>query len=236
MNDGIIHGPSDRSEARDETRTDSLAAALRELLRTESAGEIEALARLLGAAREGRNISYEEAEKSIGGDPEDVLLLANEWRMLLPVRSSKSSSWEDRILLPMEGEKFEMPNVVRYLVDIASRTGHWDAKQAVLFVCRGRKNLYADRFVSLHSDKIPEVVKILGGKAAHHKVNVAHLKESAVEAGLGKDVVQEGVIDGLVSGFKACGIMSPSLGALTEASRTGSPIYELNPSLLGEAG
>jgi len=35
----------------------------------------------------------------------------------------------------------------------------------------------------------------------------------------------------IVSELKACGIISPKLSSLTDSSRVGTPIYELNPSL-----
>ncbi len=91
-----------------------------------SCNNLDQLAAILEKAIHKKRISYDEIIKVVGNDPEDVLLTANEWGLLYPVRTSKSASWEDRILFAMPDEMYEMPNVVRHLVKNAIQTGRWD--------------------------------------------------------------------------------------------------------------
>lgn len=84
-----------------------LEKALGSLLKyTELAGDLAQI--LLLALKTGR-VCYKHVEGMAKGDLEDVLLQANEWRLLLPVRTFKSSAWEDQALLVQPGEAYEMP-------------------------------------------------------------------------------------------------------------------------------
>ena len=71
------------------------------------------LARVLAYGSSKGAVSYCEIKKTIGDDLEETLLLADEWRLLLPVRTAKSSSWEDRLLIIKDGEAYKMPNIIR---------------------------------------------------------------------------------------------------------------------------
>ena len=73
-------------------KRDNLAKALRSFLNNTDAGEISGL---LNRAIESGTITFEDAERTIKGDVEDILLLALKWRLLLPVRASKAGDWED---------------------------------------------------------------------------------------------------------------------------------------------
>jgi len=57
------------------------------------------LARILAHASKRDRVSYCEVEKVASDDAEDVLLLGNEWRLLLPVRTLKTTAWEDQLPL-----------------------------------------------------------------------------------------------------------------------------------------
>lgn len=60
-------------------------------------------------------ISHEQIEKFIypEDDIEEVSLLGHEWRVLLPVRSSKSMEWGDRLLIPIAMGIYEVHSVVK---------------------------------------------------------------------------------------------------------------------------
>ena len=73
------------------------------------------LAKVLLYAHRVHSVLYQKIGELIGGNAAEVILLSDEWRLLLPVRTKKSSDWEDRLLLLKDNELFEMPNVVRYL-------------------------------------------------------------------------------------------------------------------------
>ena len=172
--------------------------------------------------------SYLEAirlrERIINEDPEDILILGFGWRLLLPVRATKTGlDWEDRMLIPQSGEMYQTSNVTKHLVENATKTGLWDPEEAIFGV-------FSD-IGDPDSDKMPLLVGRMASEAKGHRISGVQIKRICTELGL------EDRIDPLTSELKACGIMSPKLTSLTEASRAGSPIYEFNPSLLvGGAG
>jgi hypothetical protein len=92
---------------------------------------VTALAAILARASETGRISYNEVTEIAGDSPEEVLLRGNKWRLLLPTRVEKSGAWEDQLLLCKTGESYELPNVVEYLVQNASKTGCWSPMMAV---------------------------------------------------------------------------------------------------------
>jgi len=85
---------------------------------------------LARASKKGR-ISYREIDKIVNDNAEDVLLLGHQWRLLLPVRTLKSAAWEDRLLVAMPEELYEVPNIVRYLAEDASKTGRRNPEHTV---------------------------------------------------------------------------------------------------------
>jgi len=143
--------------------------------------------------------------------------LGSEWRLLLPVRTLKSAAWEDRLLLTEPGEFYEMPNVVRYLVEEAEVTGRWDSGHALARLFKEGDEVAWKQ--------IPELVEELGQQAKNYRITAIQIKTVCNELGLGDRV------DSLIAELKGGGVMSPRLGSLAEVSRAGMPIYELNPSL-----
>jgi hypothetical protein len=133
------------------------------------------------------------------------------------VRTLKSAAWEDRLLLCEPGESYEVPNIIRFLVEEASRTGYWDPEPAItkLFKEMGEPNW----------EQMPKLVEWLGKQAKDNRITAAQIKMVCNELGLGDRV------DALIAELKASGVMSPKLGSLAEVARAGSPLYELNPSL-----
>jgi len=181
--------------------------------------DADKLALVMGEVAKKGKISYEETGKIINEDPEDILLLGYSWRLLLPVRAAKTGiDWEDRMLIPQTGEIYQMPNVVRHLVENAVKTGNWNPEKAIVEVF----NNIGDP----DSDKMPLLVGMMASEIKGRRVSGLQLKKICIELGMGERV------DALSSELKACGIMSPKFNSLTVMSREGSPIYELNPSLL----
>ena len=175
------------------------------------------LASVLGHASEKGGISYEDVLEKAHGKAEDVLLLADEWRLLLPIRTAKSAAWEDRLLLCEPEEHFEMPHVVTYAVKEAAKTGNWNPEGAIrrLFKEMGDPDW----------ERVPSLVGRLGEKAENCKISAAQIGKTCAEFGL------EQRVDMLIAELKASGVMSPKLGSFSETNREGSPLYELNPSL-----
>ncbi len=89
------------------------------------------LSQLLAYTAVKGTVSYQEVREIVKDDPEDILLLAEGWRLIVPVRTARSSSWEDRLLLLKDGEVYEIPNVIRYLVRDALDTGRWHPERAI---------------------------------------------------------------------------------------------------------
>jgi hypothetical protein len=175
------------------------------------------LSQVLAYAAARDTVSYGEIKEIIKADPEDVLLLADEWRLLLPVRTAKSSSWEDRLLIIKDGEAYEMPHIVRYVAREALKTGTWNSENAIgeLFKDLGDPNC----------KQIPELVRSIAGEAGSHKTTGNQIKMICLRLGLSNRV------DSLIAELKAAGIISPTLSSLPEVTREGSPIYELNPAV-----
>jgi hypothetical protein len=177
------------------------------------------LARIVSHAAEKGRICYERIEKFVapGDDIEEVLLLGYDWRILLPVRTSRSMEWEDRVLIPMAGEIYEVPNVVRCLVREAGQSGTWDPGKAVAEAAR--------EMGEPAWDQMPELVKRLGEYAQGSRITAVQIKRACRALDL------QGRVDSLIAELKGSGILSPSLGYLPEVVQGKTPVYELNPAL-----
>jgi len=169
------------------------------------------------AAVEGR-ISYQKIKGIIKDDPEDILLLAEKWRLLLAVRTTKSSGWEDRLLLLKDGEIYEIPNLIRYLVKHALDTGIWDPENTIIELFK--------EFEDPDWEKITGLVRTIVEKSIDYKITGNQIKEICLQFGL-KDRT-----DGLIAELKSAGIISPKLGSIPDVLGAQSPIYELNPSVI----
>jgi hypothetical protein len=175
------------------------------------------LSQVLAYAVQKDTISYQEIREIIKDDPEDVLLLADEWRLLLTVTTTKSSSWEDRLLSLRDGEVYEIPNIIRYLVQNCLHTGTWDPEKVI--------GKFFQEFGDPNYKQIPELVRSISEKAVNHRITGNQIKMACLQLGLSNRV------DGLIAELKAAGIISPKLGSVSEVNREGSPVYELNPGL-----
>jgi hypothetical protein len=175
------------------------------------------LSQVLGYGSLRGTVSYQEIRQIIKDDPGDILLLAEGWRLLLPVRTKKSSSWEDRLLLLKEGEIYEIPNIIRSLVKHALHKRTWSPEKAII-----------ELFKELGDPgwgRIPGMVMSIVEEAIDHKITGNQINKICLQLGLSNRV------DGLIAELKAAGIISPKLSSMPEVTRAGSPIYELNPSV-----
>ena len=179
------------------------------------------LAQVLAVACETGVVSYSEVERASDENAEDVLLVAWKWRLLIPVRMSRCGEWDDRLLIAEPGEIFEMPNIVRFLVQEAMKVGEWDSNSAVL------------RLFGVMEEpswaRIPLLVQNIHRRSSNNRIDVKVIKKACHEVGL------EDRIDTLIALLKGSGIMSPNLAPIAKVARTGSPIYELNPCVFAES-
>lgn len=193
----------------------NLERALSMLL--EDAELVTPLAAVLAYASKKGTISYSEVTEVTGDNAEELLLSGNRWRLLLPTRVEKSGAWEDRLLLCKPGESYELPNLVRYLVQNAGKTGRWVPMIAI-----------AEVFKEIGESawqQMPELVEELVKSVRNGQLSAVQIRQVCVGAGLGDKV------DVIIAELKAAGVISPKLRSLAEVARAGSPLYELNPSL-----
>ena len=176
------------------------------------------LSQTLAYASVNTTVSYQEIKKIIKDDPEDVLLLADKWRLLLPVRTAKSAAWEDRVLVLRDGEIYEIPNLIRYLVKDALDTGQWNTEKSIIELFK--------QFEDPDWEKIAGLVRSIAEKAIDYKINGNQIKNICIQSGLNNRV------DGLIAELKAAGIISPKLSSIPDVVVAQSPIYELNPSVI----
>ena len=180
------------------------------------------LAQVLTRASKKGRVSYHDVAKIANDNIEDVLLLGNEWRLLLPVKTIKSAAWEDRLLLAEPGDLYEVPNIIKYLVEDAGKTGNWNSEYAIIELFREMGEPVWER--------IPRLVEWLCEQAKDYRISAFQIEEICSELGLADRV------NALIAELKGSGVMSPKLGSLAEVSRVGTPVYELNPSLFVEKG
>lgn len=176
------------------------------------------LSQLLAYTAVKGTVSYQDIREIIKDDSEDILLMAEGWRLIVPIRTGKSSSWEDRLLLLKDGEVYEIPNIIRYLVRDALHTGRWHPEKAI-----------GELFKELRDpawERIPELVRAIAEKSINHRISGNQIKKVCLQFGLGNRV------DWLIAELKAAGIMSPKLASIPGVVGAGSPIYELNPSVI----
>jgi hypothetical protein len=175
------------------------------------------LSQVLAYASVNVTVSYQKIKEIIKDDPEDVLLLADKWRLLLPVRTAKSSGWEDRVLVLRDGEIYEIPNLIRYLVKNALDTGRWDPEKSIIELFK--------KFEEPDWEKITGLVRSIAEKAIDYTITGNQIKEICLQFGLNDRT------DALIAELKAAGIISPKLSSIPDVVRAQSPIYELNPSI-----
>ncbi len=178
-----------------------------------SPDDAEKMAKLISAALRSENIYTEEIPLS-DEDMHDFLLMAFEERILIPVRSRQSGSWEDRVLRFAPEEMFFMPHVVRILFENAGKNGALDAETAVRQVLSHHTENYVEDSVRFLKEMRP------------------HTKSCMAEGGLMSAVAQGAGISSdvhdIVDTCVVAGIMNPCTRGSTIQ---GLAWYEFHPCL-----
>ena len=115
-------------------------------------------------------------------------------------------------------ELYEVPNIVRYLVENASETGLWEPGVALSELFR--------KMGDPDWNIIPSLVESLWEKSKNYRITAIQIKEICGGLCLGDRV------DALIVELKGSGVISPKMRSPAEVSRAGAVIFELNPSLL----
>jgi hypothetical protein len=121
-------------------------------------------------------------------------------------------------MLAKEGEMYEMPNVIRYLVKEAMQSAKWYPEKAI-----------RELFKELSDpawEQIPELVRAIAEKSIDHKISGNQIKKVCLQFGLSKRVAL------LIAELKAGGSISTKLGSIPDVLGARSPIYELKLSII----
>jgi len=193
------------------------AGRITQALARQFQGEAGDLTLVLSAGLRADSFAYEEIELA----PEvkdDIILMAFEERVMLPLKSRRGSAWEDRILNFSEGERYQLPRVVRCLALEASRSGRWDIGYALSEVLTEVGERQVDTMV--------KYLRRLMERVPAFEMEVGTLQSVGEQMGLQMDM--HDTLDRLVR----CGVMSPR----TQLSlHTGVSRFEINPCLYWRA-
>jgi hypothetical protein len=138
------------------------------------------LSQVLAYAIAKGSVTYQEIQEIIEDDPEDVLLVADEWRLLVPVGTAKSSSWEDRLLVLRDGEIYEIPNIIRYVVRYGLNTEILDPEGEITHLF---KELGDPDY-----KQIPSLVRTVVEEAINHSITGTQIKMICLRFGLASRV------------------------------------------------
>lgn len=182
------------------------------------AEEARQLAQLLGSAVGEESVTYEEID--VPADlKDDILLIAYEERMILPMKSMGGSAWEDRILGLRCGERYHLPRVVRFLVHHTCTEGQWNPGKA----CREALMEAGEP----DADGVTGYLARLKAMAPKYEIEVPVMQAIAREMSLALDMHD------MLDRFVRCGIMSPRP---QRSLRSVIPKYEMNPCLYWQSG
>jgi len=178
------------------------------------------LAQILSLFLNFDRVNYRELASVTYDSLDEALLALWEWKLVIPVRSSKCSEWDSRILLAEPEESYEMPNISKMLVKKGMETGKWESTAAILdlFKCMGEPEW----------KKMPDLILSIKKNSMHNTINGIRIGILCVQSGL-KDKTGT-----MIAVLKGAGVISPKLAAISQVLRSKSPLYEYNPSVYAE--
>ena len=178
------------------------------------------LAHILFRLYHCERMNYQELASAANGSVDEALLTLWEWKLVIPVRSSRCSEWDSRILSAEPEELYEMPNISKTLVKKGIETGTWDSISAILdlFRCMDEPEW----------EKMPDLILSIKKNTVHNMINGARIGVLCIQNGL-KDKT-----GAMIAILKGAGIISPKLAAIGQMAKSRSPIYEFNPSVYAE--
>ena len=193
--------------------TEEFANLVEALNKQFSAEEAQSLARLLSCSCRADSIIYEDIELD-DEIKDDIIMIASEERVLLPMKSIRGSAWEDRVLTFTEGERYHVPRIVRFLVEDAQGCGKWNVDEMLekALVEAGESN----------PEKMVDYLDHVRLLAPKYDVEVGVMQTISGELGLEID------IHDAIDRFVRCGIMSQ---CTQKSIHSGFSKYEVNPCL-----
>lgn len=155
---------------------------------------------------------------AIENDYTETLLLAFEWRLILPFMPTKTCAWEDRLLVGINAKQYEMPKAIFYIVREASIKAVWDVDQ-------GLKKMFERLHIPTHPEIMANLVKEISKYATFKLVTAGDILSAC------RQLNMYHFVDSTIAIFKSVGILSPRLSHIGESSSRRGPVYELNPSV-----
>lgn len=195
------------------TNLKNLAYALEGLLGEEPLTSL--LARLLDQCMRQPGIMFQEVKLIAGDNAGELLLLAWDWKFLLPRRSGQCAEWDDRMMRFESNEYYEMPNVVRHLLENAAQTGFWALDAAVA-------QLYEPLGAPAY-ERMPKLVKEIVNRTENLSVTAAGIHAACRQADF------DNRTGAMIAILKGGGLISPKLKSASPTANKGGPVYEVHP-------
>ena len=178
-----------------------------------SKGDAVLLAELLKANLHKETVRYQEID-IVESQKKDLILLAFEERILIPVKSRSGPAWEDKILDFRNEGRYFFPPIVKTVVDTICDTGEASCDTAV-------RNTLGD----VIEKDIGSVIKLL-------QTTMKHSEKYIFETGLLEIFFKEAALDidlhDIIDIFVIFGMMSP---CPQKSLLTGLSWYEINSTL-----
>jgi len=178
----------------------------------------EPLARGMLLFLENETVAFDRLKALFGPDYVDILLLAFDWKLIIPLIPSKTCAWEDLAVSGINAPLYTMPKAVFYVLQEAMNKGIWD-------VDMGLKIMFETLDISVPPDKMVELVEELFNREKFMCVSARDIDIACRTVGL------PGFADQVIAILKGVGIISPKLGYLGKSKPSLGPLYDVNPSL-----
>ena len=211
------------------THTANIRQALAALIGEEPL--LPCLAEVLQKCRSQRGITFAEIQTAAGTEAHELLLLAWDFRLLLPRRSSRCAEWDDRIMRFEPGEIYDTVNIVDHLLSVAAQTGAWNVDKAAA-------GLY-EQMGEPEYEKIPALIRRITQLSENGQISAAGIHAACKRAGISGragDRTGDRTMNrtgAMIAILKGGGIISPKLMSSSPAEKSGSPVYELHPAITG---
>lgn len=128
---------------------------------------------------------------------EDLLILLERERVLIPFETSKTIAWEDRVLTFKSGETYKAPHIIKHLLNRAEETGELDPSYAF------------KKYLREVGEPEPEKLSIFFNKVLENiekgRISAMMLSEIAKELSL------EHRMGTIIAELKGGGVISPCL-------------------------
>ncbi|MHC1635562.1 MAG: hypothetical protein ACXQTS_02915 [Candidatus Methanospirareceae archaeon] len=189
---GSFHRKASSKQNPNENMPHEVLKKLTQALKSIIPDKGDKIALLLFASLEG-DISYREVEELIGEEASEVVLMANEKRLMVSLSEDLAWSSGD-FSLRLKDEVYTIPRVVRFAVKEALATGIWDSERAIQ---ESFRHIGEERWGIM-----PQLFRRLRERAKFGKVSAKDISDVAFEFGISN-------VDKLIAELKDVGLISP---------------------------